>query len=73
MIYATDEELLKLKAIEVRYQYGLKKIFTPEDYVVLRAGIIRNLYDRGLCNIIFHENELVDSKVSNRKVRKSKR
>ena len=53
MIHATEEEILKLKRVDVTYNDGSKMFFTPQNYLTLRGGIIRNLYSRGLCKIRF--------------------
>ena len=74
MIFATDKELMELESVEVVYNNGSKKIFEPYQYVYFRGGIIRNLYDKGLCKIIFHEKvRMVGGNIPNRKVRKGKR
>lgn len=55
MIHATEQELLGLKRVEVKYNDGTTRYMTPSEYIIYRGGIIRNLYSRGLCKIRFRK------------------
>lgn len=53
-IFASEELILKkVKRVDVTYKDGVVKSFDPYDWVILREGIIKNLYLKGLCEIRF--------------------
>lgn len=53
MIYATEQDIRKLKRVDVTHKDGSKMFYTPNDWLVFRGGIIKNLYAKGLCKIRF--------------------
>ena len=55
MIHATEQEIKKLKRVDVSYEDSDSMSFTPDEWLLYRAGIIRNVYARGKCKIRFRK------------------
>ncbi len=54
MIYATDKELReKVKRVDVKHSDGSMAFYDIHDWLIIKNGIIKNLYIKGLCTVRF--------------------
>lgn len=52
-----NEELLRndLSWVQVKYMDGEKMFLNVDEWLILRDGIIENLYSKGLCTVRFRK------------------